>query len=108
MYIKTGSNAYPCTGYCPYADEVRFTLTGDIPVELGETVQLHQDDDFLLAEHTVADFARWEAVGGVLLLTNRPKAEPQEPAEEATPEPTELERLRADVDFLAALQGVSL
>ena len=31
-----------------------------------------------------------------------------EPAEPPAPEPTQAERLRADVDFLAAVQGVSL
>ena len=33
---------------------------------------------------------------------------PTEKPEPSTPEPTEAERLRADVDFLAAVQGVSL
>lgn len=35
-------------------------------------------------------------------------AEPVTPASQPEPEPTETEQLRADVDFLSAMMGVSL
>ena len=58
--------------------------------------------------------AVWDSLGwcdldiqdGVLVgitLTERPEPEPEPPAP-----PTELEQLRADVDFLAAMGGVTL
>lgn len=111
MYINTNGQTYPCVGYHPGAEQVTFILQGAAPAQLGDTVELCRDDGFVLATHTVADYSRHEAAGERLSLTNRPVPEPMpdpEPEPEPEPEPTELEQLRADVDFLAALQGVSL
>lgn len=112
MYIKTNGQTYPCTGYHhPGAEQATFDLKEAAPAQLGDTVELCRDDGFVLATHTVADYARCETTGKRLILTDRPVPEPMpdpEPEPESEPEPTELEQLRADVDFLAALQGVSL
>lgn len=108
MYIKTNDINYPCKGYGTNETMAVFRLAGDAPETLGETVELYQDDGFLLAGHTVADYLRWEASAGALILTNAPVVEPEEtPTPEVEPEP-DLRQLRADVDYLAAMQGVTL
>lgn len=109
MYIRTNGTNYPCVGYSNETMAV-FVLPEERPTELGETVALYQDDGFLLAEHTVGDYLRWEISGKILILTNIPAADPEEdPVPEVDPDPEpDLRQLRADVDFLAAIQGVTL
>lgn len=79
MYIKTNDQTYPCEGYAPQEGHVSFLLGVDAPEKLGPTVELCQDDGFLLANHTVEDYARHEAAGRRLTLTNRPIPAPAEP-----------------------------
>lgn len=108
MYIRTNETNYPCVGYGANETMAVFQLADDAPETLGETVELYQDDGFLLAGHTVADYLRWEASAGALILTNAPVVEAEEtPAPEVEPEP-DIRQLRADVDYLAAMQGVTL
>lgn len=89
MYIKTNNQTYPCGGFYPSWDEVRYRLTGEsLPETLGETVELCQDDGFVLATKTVGDYQRWELAGNTLVLTNRPIPEPvpdPEPVADLTP-----------------------
>lgn len=107
MYIKTGDATCPCVGYHSNDQEACFALAGDPPAELGDTVQLCQDDGFVLAEHLVADFARQEISGSFLHLTNLLETVEPVPTEEIPAEP-DIRQIRADVDYLAALQGVTL
>lgn len=80
MYIRTKGTDYPCAGYTAREGLAAFRLEGQLPGRLGETVTLCRDDGFVLAEHTVADYLRWAAEGGTLILTDEPEPEPQEPA----------------------------
>lgn len=104
MYIKTNENTYPCGGFYPSVGEVRFRLDGDdLPETLGETVELCQDDGFVMAAVTVADYERWEIAGNTLVLTNRPVPEPvhdPELIEEEPPTPTVQDAM---LDMLADL-----
>lgn len=83
MYIKTNNKTYPCLGFRVDHDapmEARFQLEGEnLPSKLGATVELCQDDDFVLASYTVADYARWELAGKTLVLTDRPVPTPVPP-----------------------------
>lgn len=103
MYIATNNKTYPCSGYRS-GDEVRIRLTGEsLPETLGETVELCQDDGFVMDTVTVADFARWEMAGNTLVLTNRPVPEPVPdpgPTEEEPPTPTVQDAM---LDMLADL-----
>lgn len=77
MYIATNNKTYPCVGCTSGAGEVRFRLMDDTkPETLGDTVELCQDNGFVLRTETVADYARWEMAGNTLVLTNRPVPEP--------------------------------
>lgn len=107
MYIQTNDTNYPCVGYGANETLAVFRLAGEAPAEPGETVALYQDDGFLLAEHAVADYLRWELSDGTLILTNAPAPEPGAEPEPEEPMP-DVRQLRADVDYLAAMQGVSL
>ena len=84
--------------------EVRFRLMGDdLPVSLGETVELCQDDGFVLRVETVADYKRWALEGKTLVLTNRPvpvSLPDPGPVEEEPPTPTVQDAM---LDMLADL-----
>lgn len=123
MYIETNGAVYPCVGYRPPAvhpeaeKETCFLLAGeDMPEVLGETVELRQDDEFLLATVVVADYARWAVEGHTLVLTDRPVPVPQPDPEPEAPTPTLQEAMLdmlADLDYrvsdmeLAALAAES-
>lgn len=101
MYIKTNGKNYPCVGYSPGEDEVRYRLAGDdLPEAPGETVELCQDDGFVLATQAAADYERWELDGSTLVLTNRPVPEP---TPEPEPEPPTITVQDAMLDMLADL-----
>lgn len=116
MYIKTNNKVYPCVGYDSGSgtfSDARFRLTGDaLPAEPGETVELYQDDGFLLATQTVADYARWELEGHTLVLTNRPVTEPVlapdpvEPPPQPTVQDAMLDML-ADLDYRVSKQELA-
>lgn len=106
MYIRTKEESYPCQSYRAGADASIFVLKKDTPEELGDTVELWAEDGFLMASQRVADWLRWEVSGNCLILTNAPET-PTAPEPEPAP-PTELEQLRADVDYLSAMTGVTL
>lgn len=80
MYIKTNNKTYPCVGFRSgprVFNDVHFDLTVEsFPETLGDTVELCQDDGFVMDTVTVADFARWGMVCNTLVLTNRPVPEP--------------------------------
>lgn len=78
MYIKTNDTSCPCVGYAQREGLAVFRLGGEAPETLGETVELYQDNGFLLATQTVADYLRWELSGGTLLLTDTPAPGPGE------------------------------
>lgn len=76
MYIKIGGQTYPCMDYRPGAETISFALNGAVPETLGETVELCDDDGFVMVKQTVADWMRWEVYGNALILTNAPVPEP--------------------------------
>lgn len=103
MYVMTNGQRYACAGFRDAGDEARLTLSGDaLPESLGETVELYQDDGFLLASKTVADYERWEMAGHTLVLTARPVPEPVPEPEPETPTPTVQDAMLdmlADLDY---------
>lgn len=105
MRIVTNGVEYPCSGYRAMGDTARFVLTDTVPEVLGDTVILLTESRMELAVLTVAEWLRWYVSGSTLVLTNLPEPEPEDPQEQP---PTELEQLRADVDFIAAMVGVEL
>ena len=111
MYVMTNGQQYPCVGFKDAGDEVRLILSGDaLPESPGETVELYQDDGFLLASKTVADYERWEMAGHTLVLTNRPVPEPVPESEPETPTPTVQEAMLdmlADLDYRVNQQEVA-
>lgn len=114
MYIKTNNNVYPCVGYNvgPWTfSDARFRLMGDeLPAELGDTVELYQEDGFLLVTKTVADYARWELAGNTLVLTDRPLPEPVPEPEPETPTPTVQDAMLdmlADLDYRVSQQELA-
>lgn len=111
MYIETGGARYPCTGYRPGTDEVRFLLGEEVPAELGEEVALLDDDGFELVRLRVADWARWEASSGALVLTDRPETQPApapEPEEPAMTLQEAIMDMLADHEYRLSLQELGL
>jgi hypothetical protein len=107
MKLLINDTAYACTGRPSFTDPVRFCLPGDKPSTdaLGETLILQDNDGNVLREVTVADCARWYIDGDELVGTNAPEPVPVEPT---PPVPTETEKLRADVDYIAVMTNVDL
>jgi hypothetical protein len=107
MYIETNKQQYRCTGATLSGDPMRFTLPDGGPESCGDMVGLYQDDGFLLRELDVSGYTRKGMRGSTLVITNQPEPAPTpEPGPDTTP--TEFEKLRADVDFLAAMGGIAL
>ncbi|WP_283673056.1 hypothetical protein [Butyricicoccus sp. Marseille-Q5471] len=80
-------------------------ITAQTPVRVGDTMEIQTDEGTQLRTYTVADYLRCTVVGNVVTLSNTPLPEPVTPVE---PEPSETEKLRADVDFIALMTGVTL
>ena len=107
MYIKYKNQKYPCK--CVITNETIYYK--ELPDNFPETVQgeivLCANDDFELRRDNTKDYLRQTFENGILTLTNIPEREPDiEPMLE--PEPSEVERLRADVDYIAIMTGVEL
>lgn len=107
MYIKYKNQKYSCK--CSISNEtIRYN---DLPENFPETVQgdivLCADDGFELRTDNTKDYLRQTFEKGTLTLTNVPEKEIVE-VPEVEAEPTELERLRADIDYIAIMTGVEL
>ncbi len=83
MYIINKTKKYPCTGYHPGAQDVRFDVEG-VTLPISGMVTLSDEDAFELAAIDCGDYARQTYVDGVLTLTNEPERPPQP---EPTPQP---------------------
>lgn len=108
MYITYNGKNYPCV--CrPNATMRYFGLPEDFPAPIDGKIVLCSNDGFILRTDTAEDYLRQTFVNGVLTLTNVPEPiTPTEPEEEEISEPSELEQLRADVDYIAIMTGVTL
>lgn len=75
MYIANKTNTFPCTGYFPTRDTVRFSgIVGlTLPIS-GEIRLVSEDNNLILAIQDCGDYARQSLVDGVLTLTNEPEA----------------------------------
>ena len=84
MYIECGGKQYPC-GCRIGVDMVYTGLPEKFPAPVDAPVRLCRDDGFVLREDDPAGYLRQTFAGGVLTLTNM-----------------------ADVDYIAAMTGVTL
>lgn len=80
-------------------------LPADFPAPVDGEITLCDDGGFELRADNSADYLRQTFTDGVLTLTNQSEPAPVEPVD---PEPSELEQLRADVDYIAIMTGVEL
>ena len=106
MYITYKSINYPCK--CKPSSTMLYRgLPDNFPAPVEGEITLYADDGFMLRTDNVADYLRQTFENGVLTLTNEPEPEIVEEVI-IEPEPTELEQLRADVDYIAMETGVEL
>lgn len=81
MHIKIGNDLYPCTGYYPTAQDVRFEgVEGLTPPLTGSITLVSEDNGLILAVQDCGDYARQVYAHNVLTLTNEP--EPPAPTAE--------------------------
>ena len=86
-----------------------YGTAGEVSGPVDAPVRLCRDDGFVLREDDPAGYLRQTFAGGVLTLTNMPEPAAEAPEEvPAEQPPSEMERLRADVDYIAAMTGVTL
>lgn len=76
MYITNKTKQYPCTGYFPTADNVRFIVEGVTLPITGEIKLVSEDNNLVLSVHDCSDYARQVYENGVLILTNEPVPSP--------------------------------
>ena len=107
MKLLINGTACACTGRPSFTDPVRFTLPEGKPdaTKLGDTLTLTSDDGFVLRAVAVGSYQRWYISGDELIGTNAPEPVPTVPQ---PPAPTETEKLRADVDYIAVMTNVDL
>lgn len=104
MYILYKDMKYSCD--CKVgATMIYRNLPDDFPSEVTGEIQLCADDDFVLRTDIVEDYLRYTFVDGVLTLTNIPESIPSEPIE---PEPTQLDRIEAQVAYTAMMTDTLL
>ena len=72
MYITNKTKKYPCTGYYPAADTVRFEGVEGVALPLTGEITLCDDDGFVLATQDCIGYARQTLESGILTLTNEP------------------------------------
>ena len=108
MYIIYKSINYPCT--CrPAATMVYKGLPNDFPVPVEGEIVLCADDGFVMRIDNIADYLRQTFEDGVLTLTNVPEpVEPEEPDYPVDPEPTQLDRIEAQVTYTAMMTDTLL
>lgn len=105
MYIKYNYNDYPCK--CVISkDTISYkNLPDNFPASVKGEITLYSDDGQVMRTDNTANYNKQSYADGVLTLTNRPDPTPIELIE---PTPTEIEQLRADVDYIAVMTGVEL
>lgn len=101
--MKTGGQTYHALFF--FEREHVSIKMKDAPL-LGTDIVLFTDDDFELRTIRVSDWEYNWYSDGILVLSHTPK--PNTIPIEHAKEPTDIERLRADVDFIAIMTGVTL
>ena len=104
MYIKYNDKDYPCNCSINSNCITYRGLPEDFPSEITGEITLYADNGFKFKTVKVEDYLRYTSLNGTLTLTNLPEPEIIE-----TPQsPSRMEQLRADIDFLAIMNGVKL
>lgn len=106
MYIKYLSINYPCK--CRPSKTMRYReLPEDFPAPVEGEIALYADDGFLLRKDNTADYLRQTFENGVLTLTNEPEPIPA-PGDPIEEEPTQLDRIEAQVTYTAMMTDTLL
>lgn len=106
MYIKYNGVNYPCK-CAPSSTMIYRGLPDDFPSTISGEISLCSDDGFVMRTDNVEDYLRYTFINGVLTLTNTPETEDVGVNNEVRM-PTDVEQLRADIDYIAIMTGVEL
>ena len=107
MYIKYKDKKYSCKNCSITKNSIIYRGIEEsfqTPIE-GE-ICLYSDNDFVMRTDKVSDYLRQTFANGILTLTNI--HETNETEIEVSNEPSMIEQLRADVDYIAIMTGVEL
>lgn len=109
MQVKINKKIYRCIGKPYFSGDVRLPIDGEIDVSaIRGNIELQANDGVMMRVIDSSKYARWYMAGKTLIGTNAPEPEPVEPSAPVEPEPTEMEKMRADIDYIAAMTGVEL
>lgn len=107
MYALIDGTRYECSCVVFGPGLVRMDLDQQAPETVSQ-VAVYDEDGVAILSAAVADYAHYSKLGTTLALHDDDvDLTPAEPVKSA-PLALDLNQLRADVDFLAAMQGVSL
>lgn len=107
MYVLIDGTRFECVCSIVGEDLVRLELDGEPPATVAH-LDLCDDDDTPLGAFNATDYEHYSRQGHTMALHNGEVDLTPAVMEEAGPPMPDSYQLRADVDFLAALQGVSL
>lgn len=105
MYIKYKNEDYHCICHIRKNTVSYRGLPKNFPSPVDGEITLYSSEGLKMRTDSVSDYEEQMFENGVLILANCPETS-SEIIED--PQPTELEWLRADVDYIAIMTGVTL
>ena len=104
MFLIINGNRHTVKSRIVEADTITYLSVTPAPSDINGTISMCRDDGFLMSEDNADNFERKEYSGTRLVLTNKPVVVNK--AVKITP--SDMEQLRADVDYIAVMLGVEL
>lgn len=112
MYIKLNGEKYADVKRTSYRSVGKVVYIGESLAGIEEVsgeIEVYRDDDFLLCTDKASDYARHIIAEGVITMTNEPELQPvPESDPEAVEEPTQLDRIEAQVTYTAMMTDTLL
>ena len=105
MYLMINGNRHSVSRRMVTKDTIKFLTVEPKPETISGNIQMYENNGFLISEDNADSFLRSTYSGTLLVLTNVPEPTP---VERPTNVPSEIEQIRADVDYIAIMTGVEL
>lgn len=108
MYLLINNSRYTVSRRIKTDDTLRFLTVTPAPDVITGKVRMYTNEAVLMSEDDAEDYLRRIYTGTLLTLTNVPEPQPQPEPEPQPEEPSETERLEAQVLFTALMTDTLL